>query len=1066
MEPLELIIDEAGTLLNENLSTTLKITSGVDENTALAILNDDAISTITLPFVSAEGSVSAEPKGGEQKIQLAENNELTIDGKADAGLRLGLFDTIEDLETDLFNTDAMKVTVPTLKEGEVYALFSMSYGISAEASGEWVFTQGKVNAGFEGDTSKRQAVIRKYKKTTGVRKALVETIGSLRAANKLVGPGNNSKQLPNQTTLLVKTEGSFKGDLGVSAGYDFNWIYESKARGLEGSIGVKSKLAGSLAMNFGLSGTFVLGVSNLGGEVLRLKTFRQRAKGWGFAADLSATIQGDFSDVEKERSADEILKAAFGLQHSQVFDDLKKIRDLVDPEELQKKVAGFSDDILKELTTGKLGNEFKNRRDELIRLLDKWDELGADAGAQLWKLLDDQSEGKLGELRDEVKELAAKSDEEIEQFLKEKYADIGFAETTLGKLIDDLIPEEDIIDVLIQSELLNTLKEKIKKLNDLLSLEDQIEKLHAGITERIGIKKVRELVEKADPEKLGTWLKAKLEDVTETVIDELKLEEVDDFIDKVSEKAGEIAEAIKKALNEEYGVSLAIKYQKDSENTALIDADFNFSANTAQVERVFRDTVKGDYNGILKSRISGVSLNRGILTSKIKRQSSISITLPFARNRFEHLNQSLAKGEFVDQQGGRLAMFSLEALDRRSSRRRMSEIGVGLLYEMLAELNGEDVVRKKSIDMKYNFRLAKDNLKKGHLDQIVVPFVNFYVHEAFENKSTVPKESPKAWLNRLQDIVQERDGIRDNDKFFGDTLLRVSVNVPGDAGKAWFNVPEGFGNPVYLKIAAAVQARLKTMISTYFLDNDDELRYLETSYDKLLSILIYKNVGHIDIIKKITDKGDVRNKAGRINKVLVGLMRSPEFSQRLYEDIRVLRERFKTDDVRTIRMLGEKIETIDDQVLLKVIHDLKALEGPLLPYIKRLLRVEKMALEGVFKSSKLMVEFRKGVKSSSKQDIQKVIDRLRDFGSELSEAFNSIKVRDIAARADYTRFIGPEIFLTVAQVLDSTVSDNTTGALQLIALKPDSGFDPEDFLGGQVPEADDVILSQLIVDAD
>ena len=129
--------------------------------------------------------------------------------------------------------------------------------------------------------------------------------------------------------------------------------------------------------------------------------------------------------------------------------------------------------------------------------------------------------------------------------------------------------------------------------------------------------------------------------------------------------------------------------------------------------------------------------------------------------------------------------------------------------------------------------------------------------------------------------------------------------------------------------------------------------------------------------------------------------------------------------------------------------------------VKKLFKIETEIIGSTIEAGVKLSKFLK----NSQKETKLAIESFQQFGSVLTESFNrDTGFKLIAKRKDYTRYIGPELFIAVAQALDKSVSVNTQGSLEFIVLKKKSTFNIESYLDGKFPPDEDIIVSQRIVD--
>ena len=106
---------------------------------------------------------------------------------------------------------------------------------------------------------------------------------------------------------------------------------------------------------------------------IRFRLFRLRRKGWGFAFNANADVQGDVNDFLP--AFDEFVKAVFGVHGAQVVKDLKAIEKWTDPKTSLPELFGdagveFGKKLLQDVTGVDPESAFNTARDRLVALVD------------------------------------------------------------------------------------------------------------------------------------------------------------------------------------------------------------------------------------------------------------------------------------------------------------------------------------------------------------------------------------------------------------------------------------------------------------------------------------------------------------------------------------------------------------------------------------------------------------------------------------------------------------------------------------------------------------------------
>lgn len=1052
-------------LFDGNLSTGIEFTSELDRQTLNAIANNEAISDLSLPLVIGRGKVLA--AGNEKKFEFKNDAAISIDGSAEGLLRVGVFNTVADVMKNIKEHDQVEIEFGELSEGEVYVLFSVGYSIKADAEGKWLFSGGSLNAGVGVARAQRMAVIKKVSKETGLRSAIQETISELRSPKLIKKPA----EFDQGTWLIVQSEGSIEGKFGVQVGYDYSWVYETDTPGLNGSVGLQAKLGAQLGIGFNIAGQYAVILSRNSvsfknerdvvemKDAIRLQLYKQRKNGWNFAANLAASAQATGLDDFNENSLDELIKATLGIHYTQIMDGLKLIEDLQDPAFLIEKLNGFGEDLLKKITdTTDIDDYFDTAKAKLLDILDKWSKLGENAGAELWKLLDDQvgfDLDEIKEIKDKFIEIAQGNQQEVQRYIEELLGDIHYQETPFGKLLNSILPQEDIIAAVIETNQFEQLQSKAQALVNLLDIDAQIQNFHQTISEELKIDRIKEALENNDFTELGTWLTGILSDV---IMDEAgnivrdKLKEVNNFIKALKGKYDVIKKKTVEALKKEYGASLAYNYQKESERSALIDASFIINDNS--LHSSFKEALNGNFNNLLTNSQGDVFLKQGMLTHRVKKDRTISLTLPYMKRDFKKINESIAKGTFIDEQDGRLFMYELDAEDTIRKSKRFSQLALdGIVKGMQRDEFHQD---EALLRLSYSFKLAKNRFPTKHLEQIVEPFIGRYLQDVFRTTEEIEKKSIDQWILEMDDHI---DQVNENGaKNFGRTMLNLELRIPSDIGKAWFKAPDEAKE--YEHVSDAIQGKLKEVVPMYFLENEDVFKH---SYmrDSLYAILAYQSLPVIsEFVIKRNGKFVAHWKYNRGRNLLEQLNKT-DTKFALMNSLREIVARLKYDPDPKINRLAANFDSVTTNQLSDILNRAATAGDWVNINLLSLLNIERKIISATVNAGVKLASFL----DESETKPEEAVKALQEFGGIITGAFNKYSgISIIASKKDYTRYIGPELFVAVARALDPEIDDNTQGTLELLVLKRESDFNITSYLDGKVPEIDDLIISQKIMD--
>ncbi len=1041
-------------LFNKNLSTGIEFSSNLEPKILKAIAKNTAVDTLLLngPLIIGNGEVMA--TGNKKTFQFKGAKELAIQGGAKAFLRIGIFEKVSELLKDLIEEDRLSVNIADESDDKIFVLFSAGYEVEAGAEGKWILNSGSIKGSLSGSLAKRMAVIKGIDPNTGLKDAIRETMSEL----KLPGHISSPKDIAPNTYLVTESAGSIRGGFAAQLGYDFNWLFESDLEGLQGTVGLHAKLAAQLSVGFDDSGTYALALSRGANDAyVRYQLFKQRKNGRSFALSLASSVKGDLKDF-KDTSLDDVLKATLGVHHNQVVESFNTIREWTDAEKLEEKVNGLTEDLLKKLVDA-VDDTVEKAREKLITILDAWDNLEDEASSTLWKLLDDKVLGsedfKLSELSREFEDIANKDKKEVQEFLKEKLQKVGYEKTAFGKLLTAILPTDDILESITESTLFNKVQKKAGNLAGILDLDDQIEHFHKEISAELHLDKIKKAVKTKKIEDLGPLLSAKLSElITENgqfVLDKLK--EINSFIETFRKKAKIIFEKTKKALQREYGISFALGFQKQKENSALIDASFKLGATA--IKEVFKEAVNGNYGRLLvEDHGEAILLQQATLSHSISKSKTISLSLPFMKRDFAKMNKAMTSANFIQEEDGRLVMYELEAEDTIRRSKKLSQLALEGFYK--GKIKGENkILTEKSLKLSYSFKLAKQRFRTKHLEQVIEPFFRIYLPKVFDIDSNTPKISSDQWIRDMDDEIDAIEGNGKNN--FGTTMLSLELRVPSEIGAAWFSAPDRAED--YDGVSLAIQRRLRQVLPLYFFENEEVFEKTNLR-DELYAILAYEALPAQDdfIVRNGRFK---RHWKWNTKKGLLEALRDTETILNLARGLGRVKARLFFDPDPKLKKLAEDFDTLTSAQVSDILNRAATPESPENEHLKRLFSIEQKIIESTIKAGVLLAGF---VEKTDKSP-NAALKGLQEFGSLITDAFNRrSKFSIIAARGDYTRYLSTELFIAVAQELDPSLQADTQGFFELLVLSKDSEFDFRTYLNGEIPPAEDLIISSKIFD--
>ncbi len=1047
---MKILFDKNKELFEGNADLGVEFSSDIDANVWDTPLEDLG----KMPYIIGQGKVQV--SAPEQTIKF-KDAPISFSGQAGAFLRVGVFDSADSVMEDLVETDKLTVNLCTAEEGACYMLFSVGYEVAAEAEGKWLFTGGSISAGVDGDLKQRLAVVKTVSKDTAFKDAIKATISELRLPIMI----DATTDMDPGTFLVTESAGSIAGKFGAQVGYDFNWIVDSTIPELEGSVGIKAKLGAALGFGFEDAGNYALTLCRKdGGDRLDLKLYKLKKKGHNFAMSLAGSLQGDLDEDLEATTVSDITKAVLGAHYDQVLEVFTKIKDLSDLDNLKEELGGLTDDILIGLMNTSGAQALDQARLKLIGLLEDWEQLGDEAGATIWKLLDDQLERQvdvdLDQLREDITLIGSEDQKAVQEFLEEKLSKVGYQNTPFGKLLNSILPTEDLIRAVTDSELFKDLQEEAQAVGEFLKVENHIADFHGKLSEALHLSQIKKAIEDNTPENVSELIKYRIMDMVfkEGSTQMEMLEQIQEFIELMETKATDIVEKTKEALQKEYGASLAYTFQKTRERTALIDA--SFTLGDAEVDGIFKKVLRGHFNEVLTTDLGDkIVLHQGTLTHSINSQKTVALSLPYMKRDMVHINNSMATGKFIQEADGRLMMYELQAEDEIMRNRRMSQAMVEGYYRRKKKgMTAKEVGR--SLDFSYTFRIARESIRVRNVEQVAEPFLRKFLF----TEDGVDEFNVDAWLADMEaKAAAESPG---NDRF-GKTLVGLEVRVPSEIGSAWFRANANALDQSYVDVAVAIQQQLREVLPFYYFQQEEafDLGHGGNSrYYQMFALLLYMSIAPS---KKLTFKKKKELKY-HWSWLIPGTRQKAVMDKATQRNLAIhigqMRTRLLQERDPALRALASNFD-IGKNEFAQILED-GCQKSTIYYLMNDVFNAEYQIIKGVINAGTSLAE---AVGAAGKDDVDRTLTALAEFGRTLTQTLNSETAFPVLGKKDYTRFLSADIFSTVARTLDPTIGKNTQAVFELMVLKEDSTFDLNSYKeDGKVPDAKDMIVSTRIQD--
>lgn len=999
------------------------------------------------------GGVAFEAEAGRDIRFNAAKGAVAFRASGGAHARLAVLNTGEEVRGALPLADAGEIGLAFTDQQDMrYLLFVAGYEVEGNVDGSHpIGMLGSVTFGVEARREQLYAVIHRFPRDLGANTAIRAMVSSFRPPRHV----NSESDLQPGTMLVAEVEGSVAVNVAAKLGYDFTFVREASALGLTGDIGLKLDAGLQATIGLEASGRYLVTLDresvDANSAEVRLRLFKLSKKGWNFGLNLSASVQGVADGLPE--NVDGLVKAVFGIHGQQVVKDLLLIEKWTDPNRnLSDTVAGLARDtgldLLKTTTGVDPQQNFNQARTVLLKALKQWDSLPARVSGTLWALL--ESGGLQGQTRKtlvaSLSLLAGTREDARKKELRRLLQSVGIEDTPSGRLLA-AVADRGLLDLLGRSEEVRSVASNILQVLD----GGVIEKLQQFIEEKLNIDQVRNVITRADFNAIEGWLVNRLSTFLDRKLRFEDLDEIKNAINAVIRKRQEIYEQARNALARRYDFSFAYAYQKATQRTALLDAKFDLKKpKAAELMKAVLQESRLDV--LLVNQVDGVTLQEGVLTHEITRRGSVEVNMPYYNFRSDKLNQSLASVRAVEDRG-RVLFYELDTKDDVSIRNRMRS-QLALAAAVPVQTAGAlRIYSEVTAQWAYQYRMARENMRRVELERQLGPFVDRYFPEQFAQGGP---SSFSTWLTDLDRCVEDVLGRPTDD--FGDVLLALEVTVPAKAIRSWL-APRNAEDvrAASMAVSRALQAGLKELVPFHYFQDVNRLRQNMPA----AALLLYAAIPPSTNIR-------VSGRATGLNADLIDKKekkvhwdwRDPDKRRRM-----VFHE-------RTLQRLAVLIAGARERLLAAGQASEAAFFAPdelgdfiasaaweeLDGHLGALLRLEDIIANGAAASLKEIQGFREQQAAVP----SKAIERLAEFGAEITRTYHERLSSRYGTEA--LRPLGSMLYLEAARTLDPELASTRPSAmLSLTVLKEERTFALPKFLDGETPKKEDIALAQRLV---
>ena len=1021
-------------LLGPNSSLSISVAANTDADVLMAIVEDDPFPTRPNGQIPL-GNIALATEGRPVNFR-ANGGTVSFGFEASVRSGAGVFDKSADAirSLQLEAPSSLNLDIPGTPTDR-YLLMLFGY----KAAGSFSATHpigvlGSLTFGAKADAGGIYAVLHRFAANDGAGSVLGRTVSSWRLPRQIA----NADDLKPGTWLIAETDGSLAINLKAQMGYDFNFVRQAHLLGMTRELGAKIDAGLEATLGFSVSGKHIVCIGRETDDpVYRLRLYKQKKKGINAGLNLTIGVTGQ---AELPGNLDEFVKAVFGVHGEQVVRDLQLIREWTDPtKDLSDTVARLLNDTGLDLLTRATGfdarAEFEKARQKLLDAFALWDGLSERASAALWKILGNFGEAETATFKTFLEALANPDPNASSQALAQALQKVTFGDTAEGQWLA-AIADRGLLKL---SEQLVQVRQIARQTLQILN-GGEIKRLQDFINERLNLDTVRNAITENDFNNLDKWLIKRLSDFLDK---ELRFEDLDEIraaINGVFAKASEIYDKSLQALHNRYSLEFAATYEKTTENTALLDVEFDLNQPPA-VAALREVVVDGKLDNLLVNEVAGVRLNTASLSHQIKRRTDVQIHMPFFDSETEHINDSIATLN-VEHDGGRVLAYQLDAKDKVTVKNRyMSQLSVlGALRVKDGEITIGPAEEQSIVYQQLQIK-SKTTLKE--IEFRTEPFIRRMLPGVFADEGALDN----FYLGLDQTVSHILHNPANN---FGDVAINLEVDLPAGVLAAWFNkLDDDERKNAAMRMSRSLQAHFKSLlVSTYF-QNVDNLRQSETSA-ALLAWAAFPLSTSISFVN-----GQIK----RFNTDKDVFWNWPD------KDLR----RAMVLDSHTAGTLAASLAAARSRLLdAGDAHN----AGFFVP--SEIADFQKLAMNStgdVLLQSllKTEVEMVKGAASALK-DIQESLDdmptaptkaivRLAEFGAKITDTFNS---KLSVYGKESLRPLSSMLFVAASEALDPGAVFKPTAMLNLYVLNSQHAFDLKSFLAGELPARSDVAVAQTL----
>ena len=995
------------------------------------------VTNATFPASPANISV------GQLKAQSSANGEFNLPGvnnvpvgfsvSASVNAALAAYQNPSTLVSDLGFIDTsgnqLKVAFPTDGKSRFLAV-CWGFDISGEASGKMALDPGvDITFGVSGSSDGLFAFITSVDPAMHVRDAF---LALLKAWCTPAAVADGSRSLPPGSWIITEVTGQLNASLGFEAGYDFNWVKQVSLNDLEGDIGLRISLGLQATLSAQLASRFYLVLNrDTATSGVRLRLFRAKTKGWGFALHTGASVTPSTGSFLPQ-NLDDFIRAILGIHdaHLIAFLQASNLHDIAN---------ALGAEFLQKL---RLDGDVNQAFTDLQNLLQKWEDLPNEVTTVIWKAASKIPD--LSAIQKVVQQISQMSESSIRSLLDSFLHDVSFFNNPICQYLEAAAAGK-LFD-LYESSDLTPFRLAVTKLAGILdgsTLQNTLTNLRAQVDKVLNLPALEAALGNNDLTGVAVWVTQQLAKFLGIDLSNLKnnIAKIDATIATIRAKSQDIYAATVRALNSTYAFSLDYAYSASDTQSALIDAQFSDAARGT-----LASAIKGDFTQILAGPIPGVTLNVCTLAHAIERHTHIETHLPWFTGISDDLASGYANQTLADSDSGRVQFFEAGATDtatmlRNTSLKRFASCSIGIS----AKASGVRKFNVSAVDFGYSFGTSNTKMTRSAFDYDFGPAAREYFANQFGDSSPDPSHAPfDSWLADWDKFTDPTP----SDGLIGNTWTNLQIRSRATTGIDWVSaLLDGTGAPDYMAMSRAMQEGIRKYLLKAYGANPSQFSNIPGS-NMISAFLLYTALPGLNDFTLDGDtptpnpKGDIIWDVldPQLTKAVTEAFAEPRLGQNLSDIADLL------VGIPELKGSARFYRNADSTILGAVLQSLKSTD----PYIM-LLQNEKTVID----KAKDAFE---GLRKAGGQQLQQALPQFSGALVKLVTDFNSSLMSLSLGAPQVMRLFAPLVFQAAIQsMFGSAATLPYDAVLDVAVLKGTTAADPS-----QPPPQDQTLLRQRV----